>query len=68
MTCEFEEGEYRAPLFYQLEKDSSGLLWEPGQVFEKKIGIDRASDCINEYLWNLHGHDKPFLEQDINRP
>lgn len=44
------------PLFNQLERGSN-LLWEPGQVFEKKIGIDRASFCLNEYLWKLHGHN-----------
>jgi len=32
------------------------LLWEPGQVFEKTIGIDRASFCLQDYLWRLHGH------------
>ncbi|MFL0163202.1 hypothetical protein [Aquirufa salirivi] len=52
---EFEESEYRGPLFNQLEKGSH-LLWEPGQVFEKTIGIDRASLCLNDYLWELHGH------------
>ena len=53
---EFEESEFRGPLFNQLERGSN-LLWEPGQVFEKKIGIDRASFCLNEYLWKLHGHN-----------
>lgn len=52
---EFEESEFRGPLFNQLEKGSH-LLWEPGQVFEKTIGIDRASFCLQDYLWRLHGH------------
>jgi hypothetical protein len=52
---EFEETEFRGPLFNQLEKGNH-LLWEPGQVFEKTIGIDRASFCLNSYLWNLHGY------------
>jgi len=51
---EFEESEFRGPLFNQLEKGSN-LLWEPGQVFEKIIGIDRASFCLHDYLWRLHG-------------
>jgi hypothetical protein len=59
MDSEFEEGEFRAPFFNQLEKGSH-LLWEPGQVFEKKIGIDRASQCISDYLWNLHGYSSPL--------
>lgn len=59
MKSEFEEGEYRGPLFNQLERGSH-LLWEPGQVFEKSIGIDRASHCLSNYLWNLHGYDIPL--------
>lgn len=52
---EFEESEYRGPLYNQLER-SSNLLWEPGQVFEKVIGIDKASFCLHSYLWGLHGY------------
>lgn len=52
---DFEESEFRGPLFNQLEKGSH-LLWEPGQVFEKTIGIDRASFCLHDYLWQLHGY------------
>jgi hypothetical protein len=59
MKSEFEEGEYRGPLFNQLEKGSH-LLWEPGQVFEKSIGIDRASHCLSNYLWNLYGYNMPL--------
>ncbi|SFK98179.1 hypothetical protein SAMN05216357_1102 [Porphyromonadaceae bacterium KH3CP3RA] len=59
MNSEFEENEYRGPLFNQLEKGSN-LIWEPGQVFEKQIGIDRASHCLNSYLWNLHGYCWPL--------
>ncbi|MFL5766103.1 MAG: hypothetical protein ACJ77K_19315 [Bacteroidia bacterium] len=50
---EFEESEFRGPLFNQLEKGNH-LLWEPGQVFEKSIGIDRASFSTNQYLWDLY--------------
>lgn len=59
MISDFEESEYRGPLFNQLEKGSH-LLWEPGQVFENKIGIDRASHCLNEYLWQLHSFTSPL--------
>lgn len=53
---DFEESEFRGPLFNQLEKGNN-LLWEPGQVFEKTIGIDRASFCLHNYLWKLHGYN-----------
>lgn len=59
---EFEETEFRGPLFHQLDKESH-LLWEPGQVFEKVVGTDRASMRINDYFWNLYGystHPKGF--------
>lgn len=56
---EFEESEFRGPLFNQLERGSH-LLWEPGQVFEKTIGVDRVSLCIHEYLWALHGFNAPL--------
>jgi len=59
MDCEFEESEFRGPLFNQLERGSH-LLWEPGQVYEKIIGIDRASFCHNIYLWNLYGYQNPL--------
>lgn len=52
--AEFEEGEYRAPLFNQLE--TTNLVWEPGQVFEKHIGVDRAIWCAHQHLLALHGH------------
>jgi len=57
-TCEFEEGEYRAPLFNQLH--TSNLLWEPGQVFEKHIGIDHAMWTINAHIHSLYGHRSPL--------
>ena len=53
-SAEFEEGEYRAPLFNQLA--STSLVWEPGQVFEKHIGIDYATWCADQYVLSLHGH------------
>lgn len=57
--ADFEESEYRGPLYNQLEWGNH-LLWEPGQVFEKHIGIDRAALCTNDYLWELHGYDTPL--------
>ncbi|AYL60982.1 MULTISPECIES: hypothetical protein [Citrobacter] len=55
---EFEEAEYRGPLFNQLS--TSNLLWEPGQVFEKHIGIDHALLTTHSYLHMLHGHHAPL--------
>jgi hypothetical protein len=52
IDAEFEESEYRGPLFNQLE--ASNILWEPGQVFERHIGIDRAIWCTREALFELH--------------
>lgn len=57
-TCEFEEAEYRGPLFNQLS--TSSLLWEPGQVFEKHIGIDHALFTTHAFLHSLHGHNAPL--------
>lgn len=57
-TCEFEEAEYRGPLFNQLS--TSSLLWEPGQVFEKHIGIDHALFTTHAYLHALYGHSAPL--------
>jgi hypothetical protein len=56
--CEFEETEFRGPLFNQLQ--TSNLLWEPGQVFEKHIGIDHALFTTHAYLHSLHGHHTPL--------
>lgn len=58
-AADFEESEYRGPLYNQLEWGNH-LVWEPGQVFEKHIGIDRAALCTNEYLWGLHGYGAPL--------
>jgi hypothetical protein len=52
IDAQFEETEYRGPLFNQLQ--SSSLLWEPGQVFEKHIGIDQALWCTRTALFALH--------------
>lgn len=66
VSADFEEPEYRGPLFNQLEAGSH-LIWEPGQVFEKYIGIDRASLCVHSYIWQLHGYSDPLPGLLISR-
>lgn len=63
--AEFEEAEYRGPLFHQLQ--SSNLLWEPGQVFEQHIGIDRAVWTMHAYLHRLHGYSAPLTGIAMSR-
>ncbi|EMR4109100.1 hypothetical protein RVW80_002695 [Stenotrophomonas maltophilia] len=50
LPADFEESEFRGPLFNQLLRGNS-LLWEPGQVFEEYIGIDYAALVDNEIFW-----------------
>lgn len=57
--ADFEESEYRGPLYNQLERGNH-LVWEPGQVFEKHIGIDRAAYVTDPYFWGLHGFSTPM--------
>lgn len=57
--ADFEESEYRGPLYNQLERGNH-LVWEPGQVFEKHIGIDRAAYVTDPYFWGLHGLGAPM--------
>jgi hypothetical protein len=57
--ADFEESEYRGPLYNQLERGNH-LVWEPGQVFEKHIGIDRAAYVTDPYFWGLHGLIAPM--------
>ena len=59
IPAEFEESEYRGPLYKQLE-GSNHLVWEPGQVFEKHIGIDRAPFITDPYFWRLYGFTIPM--------
>lgn len=49
---EFEEKEYEAPLYNQLEHGTR-LVWSPGQVFEEHIGIDRAMCITDPRIWSL---------------
>lgn len=57
--ADFEESEYRGPLYNQLERGNH-LVWEPGQVFEKHIGIDRAAYVTDPYFWGLHSLTSPI--------
>lgn len=59
IPADFEESEYRGPLYNQLERGNH-LVWEPGQVFEKHIGIDRAAYVTDSYFWGLHGLPAPM--------
>lgn len=59
IPADFEESEYRGPLYNQLERGNH-LVWEPGQVFEKHIGIDRAAYVTDPYFWGLHGLSVPM--------
>ncbi|MEB1530183.1 hypothetical protein [Xanthomonas sp. WHRI 7945] len=51
--ADFEESEFRGPLFNQLLRGNH-LLWEPGQVFEDHIGIDYAAHVEHEIFWRYH--------------
>jgi len=53
--AEFEEREYEAPLYNQLERGSH-LVWAPGQVFEGLIGVDHGIFSAEEWLFRLHGY------------
>lgn len=59
IPADFEESEYRGPLYNQLERGNH-LVWEPGQVFEKHIGIDRAAYVTDPHFWGLHGFNVPM--------
>lgn len=50
--AQFEEKEYEAPLYNQLEQGTL-LVWSPGQVFEEHIGIDRAMFITDPRIWHL---------------
>jgi len=63
--ADFEESEYRGPLYNQLEHGNH-LVWEPGQVFEKHIGIDRASYITHPYFWELHKSNYPMTGVILN--
>ena len=54
IPSEFEEKEYEAPLYNQLECGTR-LVWSPGQVFEEYIGVDRAIFLRDPVLWRHFG-------------
>ncbi|HLE56825.1 MAG TPA: hypothetical protein VJB15_07060 [Rhodothermia bacterium] len=58
-SVEFEEKEYEAFLYTQLERGTL-QLWSPGQVLEHYLGIDRGLLTVCEYLWQLKGHSQPL--------
>lgn len=51
---EFEEKEFEAPLYDQLQIGNR-LLWSPGQVFEGYVGFDRALFLNDPDLWRFFG-------------
>jgi hypothetical protein len=55
---EFEEREYEAPLYQQLQH-SSNNLWSPGQVLEAHVGFDHSLFTSHPYFWRLHGFAAP---------
>lgn len=50
-SAEFEESEYRGPLFNQL--GTNQFVWEPGQVFEQYIGVDYALLCTHPLICKI---------------
>lgn len=59
IPSEFEEKEFEAPLYNQLETGTR-LVWSPGQVFEEYIGIDRAIFLRDPSLWRFFGRSSPL--------
>jgi len=53
-----EDGRSQAPITGRLCAPTD--IWEPGQVFEKHIGIDHALFTTHAYLHALHGHSLPL--------
>lgn len=52
--AEFEEKEYEAVLYKQLESNRANV-WSPGQVFERHIGIDHAMFVESPRVWRILG-------------
>ena len=57
-TAEFEEKEYEAYLYTELEQGGT-RFWAPGQVLEHYLGFDRGIFVAAEYLWRLKGFVGP---------
>lgn len=66
IPSEFEEKEFEAPLYNQLESGTR-QLWAPGQVFEQYVGIDRALFLYDLRLWRLFGVSLPPVGAFLNR-
>ncbi len=63
---EFEESEYRGPLYNQLAVGTR-RIWEPGQVFEEHIGIDYAMFCRSIALEKHLGWGKSYAGVTLGR-
>lgn len=66
----FEEKEYEASLYQQLETGNPNV-WSPGQVFEQHLGFDHAALVDNPRFWRLIGRNAPvgaFLNRYDWRP
>lgn len=59
-SSEFEEREYEAPLYLQLQNGGSNV-WAPGQVLEAHVGFDHAMLTTHPYFWGLVGYSAPPL-------
>src|SRR4051812_10052329 len=66
IPSEFEEREFEAPLYNQLE-NGTAQVWSPGQVFENYVGIDRALFLSDPALWQLFGASTPPVGAFLNR-
>jgi hypothetical protein len=51
----FEEREYEEWLYDELLLGSERLLWTPGHVLERRIGVDAMLLVQDEFVFNLHG-------------
>lgn len=56
--AEFEEREYEASLYVQLQHASTNV-WSPGQVLEAHAGFDHALFTSHPYFWKLQGFAVP---------
>jgi hypothetical protein len=57
-SSEFEEKEYEAPLYVQLQHANTNV-WSPGQVLEARVGFDYALFTSHPYFWKLQGFAVP---------
>jgi hypothetical protein len=57
-SSEFEEREYEAPLYVQLQHASANV-WSPGQVLEAHVGFDHALLTMHPHFWRLQGFAAP---------